>query len=88
MAIMMMNMCSGQTSKVPVVRPATQANRFYTGDVQELSEEVDSLLALHRDEKVYDDVALNTSPRYRLFHNHNSSTVQIMIKNSSEVTCL
>ena len=31
-----------------MVRPATQANRFYTGDPKELSEEVDSFLALHR----------------------------------------
>ncbi len=51
--IMMMNMCNGQIAKEPVVRPATQANRFYTGDAKELSEEVDSLLALHRGETVY-----------------------------------
>ena len=55
--IMMMNMCNGQTRKEPVVRPATQANRFYTGDAKELSEEVDSLLALHRGETEYRDVA-------------------------------
>ena len=30
------------------MRPATQANRFYTGDPKELSEEVDSFLALQR----------------------------------------
>ena len=29
------------------MRPATQADRFYTGDPKELSEEVDSLLAMH-----------------------------------------
>ena len=44
---MMMNACNGQT-QAPVVRPATQANRFYTGDAQALSEEVDSFLALHK----------------------------------------
>ena len=43
---MMMNGCKGQT-QAPVVRPATQANRFYTGDARELSEEVDSLLSMH-----------------------------------------
>ena len=43
---MMMNGCKGQ-SQASVVRPATQANRFYTGDAQELSEEVDSLLSMH-----------------------------------------
>jgi len=33
--------------KMDVVRPATQANRFYTGDARELSEEVDCLLSMH-----------------------------------------
>ena len=42
----MMTSCKGQTRE-PVVRPATQADRFYTGDPKELSEEVDSLLAMH-----------------------------------------
>ena len=42
----MMNSCIGQTSK-PVVRPATQAGRFYEGNPQLLSHEIDSLLALH-----------------------------------------
>ena len=38
---MMMNGCKGQT-QAPVVRPATQANRFYTGDARELSEAIDA----------------------------------------------
>ena len=54
--IMMINTCNGQQSK-PVVRPATQANRFYTGDARELSEEVDSFLALHRGATIYHHVA-------------------------------
>ena len=54
---MMMNMCNGQTAREPVVRPATQANRFYTGDARELREEVDSFLALHRGRTVYNNVA-------------------------------
>lgn len=33
-------------TKRPVVRPATQANRFYTGDPEELRQEVDSFLAM------------------------------------------
>ena len=45
--IMMMNTCNGQMAKEPKVRPATQANRFYTGDARELSEEIDSLLKRH-----------------------------------------
>ena len=52
----MINTCNGQQSE-PVVRPATQANRFYTGDARELSEEVDSFLALHRGATIYHHVA-------------------------------
>ena len=57
---MMMNACNAQTSERPgttVVRPATQANRFYTGDAMELSEQVDSLLALHKGSNIYNNVA-------------------------------
>ena len=42
----MMNSCNGQASD-PVVRPATQAGRFYESDAQVLAHEVDSLLARH-----------------------------------------
>ena len=45
MTTMMMN-CKGQTTG-SVVRPATQAGRFYEDDAQMLSHEVDSLLARH-----------------------------------------
>jgi AmmeMemoRadiSam system protein B/AmmeMemoRadiSam system protein A len=48
--MMMMNSCNGQ------IRPATQANRFYTGNPQELSQEVDSFLALHKNMPIYDSV--------------------------------
>lgn len=53
---MMMSTCIGQ-GKEPVVRPAVQANRFYTGDASELSAEVDSLLALHSGKTTFHDVA-------------------------------
>ncbi len=44
--IMMMNSCSGQKALGEAkVRPATQAGRFYEGNPQILSHEVDSLLA-------------------------------------------
>ena len=69
--IMMMNMCNGQTRKEPVVRPATQANRFYTGDAKELSKEVDSLLMLHRGEKVYQDVAALIVPHAGYYFSGN-----------------
>lgn len=45
LTMMMMN-CKGQTP-APVVRPATQAGRFYEADARKLSAEVDSLMALH-----------------------------------------
>ena len=54
--LMMMNACDGQT-KQAVVRPATQANRFYTGDAEELREEVDSFLRIHQGRKQYENVA-------------------------------
>ena len=75
---MMMNMCNGQTSKEPVVRPATQANRFYTGDAKELSEEVDSLLALHRGETVYRDVAALIVPHAGYYFSGNVAAAAYM----------
>ena len=42
--------------KLGQVRPATQANRFYTGDAEELENEVDSLLKQHNSQ-VYDNLA-------------------------------
>ena len=67
---MMMNACNGQT-QAPVVRPATQANRFYTGDAQELSEEVDSFLTLHRGSRVYDQVAALIVPHAGYYFSGN-----------------
>jgi hypothetical protein len=86
---MMMNMCNGQTAKerlregeqgsgMPVVRPATQANRFYTGDARELSEEVDSLLALHRGETVYRDVAALIVPHAGYYFSGNVAAAAYM----------
>ena len=40
-----------------IVRPATQANRFYTGDAKALENEVDSLLMRHNSSQVYDNLA-------------------------------
>ena len=45
-AIMMMNTNDSKTTQ-PIVRPATQAGRFYEGNPQKLSHEVDSFLTLH-----------------------------------------
>ncbi len=66
----MMNGCKGQ-SQAPVVRPATQANRFYTGDARELSEEVDSFLALHSGDKKYQNVAALIVPHAGYYYSGN-----------------
>ena len=69
-ATMMINSCNGQ-SKTPVVRPATQANRFYTGDARALSEEVDSFLSLHSGCQVYNNVAALIVPHAGYYFSGN-----------------
>ncbi len=71
-------MCNGQTHKEPVVRPATQANRFYTGDARELSEEVDSLLALHRGETIFNNVAALIVPHAGYYFSGNVAAAAYM----------
>ena len=66
----MMNGCKGQT-QAPMVRPATQANRFYTGDARELSEEVDSLLALHHGDAKYQNMAALIVPHAGYYFSGN-----------------
>ena len=65
-----MNACDGQT-KQAVVRPATQANRFYTGDAEELREEVDSFLRLHRGRTQYENVAAVIVPHAGYYYSGN-----------------
>ena len=67
---MMINGCKGQT-QAPVVRPATQTNRFYTGDARELSEEVDSFLALHKDDTKYNNVSAVIVPHAGYYFSGN-----------------
>ncbi len=76
--IMMTNMWNGQTNRNTVVRPATQANRFYTGDARELSEEVDSLLALHRGDTVYRNVAALIVPHAGYYFSGNVAAAAYM----------
>ena len=66
---MMMN-CKGQTA-VPTVRPATQAGRFYEGNPQVLSHEVDSLLARHANDGTYDNVAALIVPHAGYYFSGN-----------------
>ena len=66
----MMDSCKGQTSE-PVVRPATQAGRFYDGDPQVLSHEVDSLLAKHVKNATYENVAALIVPHAGYYFSGN-----------------
>ena len=55
----------------PVVRPATQAGRFYDGNPQRLSHEVDSFLALHAEDAQYEDVAALIVPHAGYYFSGN-----------------
>ena len=66
----MMNSCHGQATQ-PVVRPATQANRFYEGNPQRLSQEVDSFLSLHSGSTHYDNVAALIVPHAGYYFSGN-----------------
>ena len=68
--ITMMNSCNGQTA-TPVVRPATQAGRFYEGNPQLLSHEIDSLLARHANDQKYDSVAALIVPHAGYYFSGN-----------------
>jgi AmmeMemoRadiSam system protein B/AmmeMemoRadiSam system protein A len=70
-AVMMMNTHNGNVAKEAIVRPATQANRFYTGDAKELSEEVDSFLALHAKDRKYEQVAAVIVPHAGYYFSGN-----------------
>ena len=64
----MMNIFNQQE---PVVRPATQAGRFYDGNPQRLSHEVDSFLALHAKDAQYEDVAALIVPHAGYYFSGN-----------------
>ena len=67
-----------QSSIMPTVRPATQANRFYTGDAKELSEEVDSLLARHSGDAIYNNVAAIIVPHAGYYFSGNVAAAAYM----------
>ncbi len=68
--LLMMNSCNGQTRE-PVVRPATQANRFYEGNAQRLSQEVDSFLTLHQGRSGSQQVAALIVPHAGYYYSGN-----------------
>jgi hypothetical protein len=67
----MMNTCNGNVAKKPMIRPATQSNRFYTGDARDLGEEVDSFLSLHAKDKQYEHVAALIVPHAGYYFSGN-----------------
>ena len=79
----MMNSCSGQTRE-PVVRPATQANRFYDGNAQRLSQEVDSFLALHRGSADSRRVAALIVPHAGYYYSGNVAASAYMALNPKQ----
>ena len=74
-AILMMNIFGKQE---PVVRPATQAGRFYDGNPQSLSHEVDSFLALHAKDAQYDNVAAIIVPHAGYYFSGNVAATAYM----------
>ena len=68
--IVMMNSCNGQTRE-PVIRPATQANRFYTGNPEELAHEVDSFLAQHQGSQQFSNLAALIVPHAGYYYSGN-----------------
>ena len=79
---MMMN-CKGQTA-VPTVKPATQAGRFYEGNPQVLSHEVDSLLARHANDGTYDNVAALIVPHAGYYFSGNVAASAYMALDSTK----
>ena len=64
----MMDSCNGQTS---TVRPAAQAGVFYESNPDKLKHEVDSFLAPHSEDKVYDNVAALIVPHAGYYFSGN-----------------
>ena len=76
-AIIMMNMNDGQATH-PTVRPATQAGRFYEGNPQRLSQEVDSFLTLHAKDKQYENMAAIIVPHAGYYFSGNVAAAAYM----------
>ena len=77
-AIMMMNTCNQHVVRSDdaaaterVVRPATQAGRFYEANAQRLADEVDSLLALHARDSQHKRLAALIVPHAGYYYSGN-----------------
>lgn len=66
------------------IRPATQANRFYTGDAKELEYEVDSLLMRHNSSQVYDNLAALIVPHAGYYFSGNVAAAAYMTINTKK----
>ena len=66
------------------IRPATQANRFYTGDAKELEYEVDSLLMCHNSSQVYDNLAALIVPHAGYYFSGNVAASAYMTINTKK----
>lgn len=80
----MMNSCNGQTL-TPVVRPATQANRFYTGNPKALSQEVDSFLSLYKKSLQFENVAAVIVPHAGYYYSGNVAASAYMTINPKKL---
>ena len=63
---------------IGTIRPATQANRFYTGDAKELENEVDSLLMRHNSSQVYDNLSALIVPHAGYYFSGNVAASSYM----------
>ena len=70
-------MNDGQAPR-PTVRPATQVGRFYDGNPQRLSHEVDSFLALHAKDRQYENVAAIIVPHAGYYFSGNVAATAYM----------
>ena len=80
--LMMMRTDDVKTA-APVVRPATQAGRFYEGDPQVLSHEVDSFLALHAHGESQGNVAALIVPHAGYYFSGNVAASAYMSLDSA-----
>ena len=71
----MMNISNQQA---PVVRPASQAGRFYDGNPERLSQEVDGFLAFHAKERQYQNVAALIVPHAGYYFSGNVAAAAYM----------
>lgn len=69
---------------IGTIRPATQANRFYTGDAKELEYEVDSLLMRHNSSQVYDNLAALIVPHAGYYFSGNVAASAYMTINTKK----